>query len=493
MAAWCDRVHTPEHDLNNGSISKARTDWPVYFAQAKATFGLTIGVEMKSWKVAVFAALSLAIPITGNAAGASPGAQNRGSHQQPNQEATYTVTLRNVSESQYLTPPNFAAHTRSVDVFQRGHSASAGVQAVAENGAVPTLAAELKAAIDDTGGGVSGIGGPGPIAPGEERIFEFTTSADRLSIVSMLVCTNDGFAGLDSKRLPGRDGGSRWYKLRGYDAGTEINTEMRVDTVPAPFCDLDGEEIGTGTTNPELAENGVIRRHNGIQGVGDIDPSFDFDRVVAEVEITRTDPTPSYTVTVENVTEAQYMTPPNFAAHGRSVSVFQPGKPASPGVQAVAENGDVPVLAGELMGAIDDVGNGLSGVAGEGPFGPGESVSFEFTSDQDRLSVVSMLICTNDGFAGLNGKRLPRWSGDSRRYHVRGYDAGTETNTEMRIDTPPAPFCDVDGQQIGTGTTNPELAEDGVIRRHRGIQGVGDIDTSFDFGRTVMKITVTRN
>lgn len=39
----------------------------------------------------------------------------------------------------------------------------------------------------------------------------------------------------------------------------------------------------------------------------------------------------TYTVTFENLTEGQWFTPPNFAAHSGGVRVFALGRPASPG------------------------------------------------------------------------------------------------------------------------------------------------------------------
>ncbi len=403
-------------------------------------------------------------------------------------EATYQVEFTNITSGQYLTPPNFAAHDYNVDVFQRGEQASPGVQAVAENGAVPVLAEELAAAVASRGG-VSGVGGDGPLAPGASSSFEFTTSSSRLSIVSMIICTNDGFAGLDSRRLPTRDGQTRTYRLSGYDAGTEINTENRIDIVPAPFC---GDGEGSGESNPELAENGVIKRHRTLRGVGDLPATFDWSGPVAEIQITRVDPAPTYTINVENITTGQYLTPPNFAVHNQSVDVFQRGQKASPGVQAVAENGGVPILAAELAAAIDANGLGVSGVGqGDlGPLAPGAERTFTVTSKERKLSIVSMVVCTNDGFAGLDSRNLPRWDGDSRTFYVRAFDAGTEVNTENRADIVPAPFC---GDGEGSGESNPELAENGVITNHRTLRGVGDLPDTFDWRGPVMKVTVTRN
>jgi len=201
-------------------------------------------------------------------------------------EGTYRVEFTNTTSGQYFTPPNFAGHSQRVDVFEPGEEASPGVQAVAENGATTVLADELTEAVDDSSLGVSGVGGEEPIAPGETVTFEFTTENNYLSIVSMIICTNDGFGGIDSERLPSEDGESETFGVQDYDAGTEVNTELRSDIVGAPFC---GDGEGSGESDPDLAEDGVITRHGTLRGVGDLDPSLDWPRGgdVASVTVTR--------------------------------------------------------------------------------------------------------------------------------------------------------------------------------------------------------------
>lgn len=235
--------------------------------------------------VAVLAAMvtavaTVALATTGTAAARPPA-----------DEGVFRVTVTNTTDGQYLTPPNWAAHGRSASVFSINRTASDGVRAVAENGGVPVLAAELDAALDQTGAGVSGVAlpsgdAPPPIFPGESRTFEFSTSEDRFSLVSMIICTNDGFGGVDSRRLPNRVGQSVQHRIHGYDAGTEINTELDADLVPAPFCA--DPSVGTGESNPSLSEDGVVRRHRGITGVGDLSPEvYDWNGPVGTVMIER--------------------------------------------------------------------------------------------------------------------------------------------------------------------------------------------------------------
>ena len=108
----------------------------------------------------------------------------------------------------------------------------------------------------------------------------------------MLICTNDGFSGIDSLRLLKKIGESVTVHTAGYDAGTEINTEDFADLVP-PCQALIGvmsDDPGTGMTNPALAETDVIRHHPGIQGGEDLIPGVHgWTDPVAEIVITRID------------------------------------------------------------------------------------------------------------------------------------------------------------------------------------------------------------
>lgn len=399
--------------------------------------------------------------------------------------ATYQVTITNTMQTQWLTPINWAAHTDDVEIFDRGEYASPGIEAVAERGEVPVLAAEIADLVDNAGFGVSGVAPlatGGPIPPGASVNFEFTTDADLFTAVSMIICTNDAFGGRDGVPLPTQDGETLTYRLADFDAGTEINTENQADMVPAPFC-LSG---GAGTTadQPALAENERISRHVTWRGNGDQPQAFDWTRgEVADITITRgaAAPVRTYEATFTNGSRSQYMTPPNFAAHDRSFDLFERGQAASPGVEAVAENGLVPVLAAELQANVDDAGLGVSGVGASAPIAPGDSVTFTFTTEEEYFTVLSMLICTNDGFAAVDSTRLPVDVGESKTYRLRDWDAGTEINTENVADLVPAPFCL--GGGAGTTADQPALAEDGVITRHRTIRGNGDLDSSLDWRR----------
>ena len=183
------------------------------------------------------------------------------------QTVTYNVTIENLTSGQPFTPPVVAAHTSGMDVFNVGQAASAEVQAIAENGNNDPLVALLggSAAVLDSASGTA------PVKPGESATITVEApSGSLLTVVFMLICTNDGFSGVDSMTLAAS--GSESVDANAYDAGTENNTEDFADIVP-PCQDLIGvssADAGTGETDPALAEGGVITAHQGIQGGTDL-------------------------------------------------------------------------------------------------------------------------------------------------------------------------------------------------------------------------------
>ena len=104
--------------------------------------------------------------------------------------------------------------------------------------------------------------GDGVVFPGETAMFTIKarTGYRKLSLVAMLVNTNDGFVGADGILLPHH--GTTEYYLYAYDAGTEKNTELK-DHIPGPCC---------GSPLVRVPTHERIKMHKGILGVGDLDP-----------------------------------------------------------------------------------------------------------------------------------------------------------------------------------------------------------------------------
>jgi hypothetical protein len=179
-------------------------------------------------------------------------------------------------------------------MFTVGQPASFELKEIAENG---NLAPMLTAVGNDkhvSNFVVAVADDPPPLLPGQSVTVTIDESRGGkfLSFASMLICTNDGFTGLDTVRLPQVVGETITLYSDAYDAGSEINTEDFADIVP-PCPALTGapsDDPGTGESNPALAENGVIRHHDGIQGIADLDPDIHgWENPVVVVEITRVD------------------------------------------------------------------------------------------------------------------------------------------------------------------------------------------------------------
>ncbi len=185
-----------------------------------------------------------------------------------------------------------------------------------------------------------------------------------------------------------------------------------------------------------------------------------------------------YRVTVYNLTEGQPFTPVFSAVHRNSLSLFEVGQPASFEIQQIAENGNLgPMVdfAGTNRHVVDAA---VHAGPPPGPVMPGAMLEFDVSgrTGAKYLSLVAMLICTNDGFTGVSGIRLPKKVGDVATMDAYGYDAGTEMNTEAWGDlVPPCAPLTGFGPQGGTGMSNPDLAEGGVITMHGGIAGDTDL------------------
>ncbi len=180
---------------------------------------------------------------------------------------TYTVTIENLTTGQPFTPPVLVTHSSALDIFESGQSASAEIQAIAENGNADPLLTLIggSSAVYDS------VAGTAPILPGETATLSIEApSGSLISAVMMLICTNDGFTGLDSVAL--QASGAQTIDADAYDAGTENNTEDFADIVP-PCQGLIGvtsDDDGTGASNPALAEGGVVSAHAGVQGGTDL-------------------------------------------------------------------------------------------------------------------------------------------------------------------------------------------------------------------------------
>ncbi|MFN0177856.1 MAG: spondin domain-containing protein [Gemmatimonadales bacterium] len=198
----------------------------------------------------------------------------------------YQVTINNLTHGQPLSPAAVVVHSEGVSLFKVGGAASEGIRQIAENGDPSYLVTQMTgrdgvADAQATTAPVHRIGGPGATS----LTFQVMArgQANRLSLATMLICTNDGFTGLDGVRLPG---GFRpvSYRTNAYDGGTEANSELDGDIVPP--CFGIGPTTGTGGGG-RTATNEPIAMHPGIVGGEALTSAHQWQEKVTSVTIVR--------------------------------------------------------------------------------------------------------------------------------------------------------------------------------------------------------------
>jgi len=184
-----------------------------------------------------------------------------------------SVKVTNLTNGIYFTPLLVAAHNDKIDLFEPGMPASASLQAMAEGGNISGLVNDVANA------GANYVANPaaGLLAPGASTVAMLNTNGkinNRLSVVAMLLPTNDGFVGADSLEIP-KEPGTYVYYLNGYDAGTEANDEIinGAGTPGSPGIPADpGQHAGSGATGVTKIEiNRTVHIHPGI--IGDMNPT----------------------------------------------------------------------------------------------------------------------------------------------------------------------------------------------------------------------------
>lgn len=212
------------------------------------------------------------------------------------ESSTYEVTITNLTPGQPFTPPVLLTHSKKTGIFTLGEEASLEIQAIAENGNNMPLVTSLADDVDvhDVVEGTAPLvpaNDPGATGFESSATFMITSrgKAKFLSFASMLICTNDGFTGLDTIKLPKKK--LTVYSVA-YDARTEMNTEDYEDMVPPCQALIDGivpPVGGTGMSNPLLAEDGIVIPHVGIIGGFDLHPKVHgWSDPVAKIVIERT-------------------------------------------------------------------------------------------------------------------------------------------------------------------------------------------------------------
>ena len=185
-----------------------------------------------------------------------------------------------------------------------------------------------------------------------------------------------------------------------------------------------------------------------------------------------------FNVRIDNLTNAITFTPFLVAAHPADEQLFATGQPASANLQAMAEGGNTAGLIIDLEGLGATIANNPAG----GLLAPASSANVDVNTDgtsNTHLSIVAMLLPTNDAFAGLNAIEIPTAPG-TYIYNVPAYDAGTEANDELvtgggapgvaGIPADPSGFSGTGG----TGSAGPDANPN--VHIHRNV--LGDTDSN---------------
>ena len=207
-----------------------------------------------------------------------------------------------------------------------------------------------------------------------------------------------------------------------------------------------------------------------------------------------------YEVTITNLTPGQPITPPLLVTHSEDAGFFTPGEMASEELQQLVENGNAESLVKmlqEKIGVLDIVQGTTPLVPANDPGETGLDYSETFTISAEGnvryLSFVSMLVCTNDGFVGIDSVKLPFYK--QKTVYASAFDARTEMNTEDFIDI--VPPCQgaigITSDDEGTDASNLAISEDGVVISHPGIMGGEDLlESVHAWGNLVVKIDIVR-
>ena len=213
------------------------------------------------------------------------------------------------------------------------------------------------------------------------------------------------------------------------------------------------------------------------------------------------------TVTVESLTpeNGTLLTPLWVGFHDGNFDTYDRGRPASAGLESIAEDGDATLLSREFIssgaGLVDGVIVGAGG-ATEGPIDPGETTSLTFTIDRSLASsrffnYAAMVLPSNDAFiANGNPEAIEIFDEDGSflgaDFVVSGsqvLDAGTEVNDEAENST----------AFFGQTEPNTGTDENGVVQLHPGFEPEGRILSAPQFangdftadGYDLARITIT--
>ncbi|GAA4896532.1 spondin domain-containing protein [Ferrimonas pelagia] len=197
----------------------------------------------------------------------------------------------------------------------------------------------------------------------------------------------------------------------------------------------------------------------------------------------------AFEISVTNLTSAQPMSPVAAYLHDGSVNGWRFGMPASVALEELAEGGD-----GNAWLTMAQDNGAYSQASGDGILMPGaqQTVNIEMLATQGlHLTLATMLVNTNDAFAGVDGRTLADLAvNQSFTMTLPVYDAGTEANSELAA-TIPGPA----GGGAGFDSNRDDVD---YVARHGGVVSLDDgyaqsaLLSLHRFDAPVARLSVTR-
>ena len=448
-----------------------------------------------------------------------------------------TVTIENLAPENgtFITPVWVGFHDGTFDTYDRGRTASVGLERLAEDGDTSFISEEFNlsgsGSLDSTILGIEGI--EGPLDPGETASATFTLDSDDpnsryFNYASMVIPSNDAFiANGDPKAIPVFDREGNFigadfiiYGDEVLDAGTEVNDEAQDSTAFFGQAEPDTgtDENGVVESHPGFIEDGPILSEDGSnENAPAAFTDADFTEPgyqVARISVRNTDeplpPPPDLvevTVTIESLSpeNGTLLTPLWVGFHDGNFDTYDRGRTASAGLESIAEDGDATILSEEFLasgaGFVDGIIVGAGG-ATEGPIDLGETTNFTFTLDRSLASsrffnYASMVLPSNDAFIANGDPGAIEIFDEEGNFLGADFvvsgsqvlDAGTEVNDEAENST----------AFFGQAEPNTGTDENGVVKSHPGFEPGGRILSEPDFanadftaeGYDVARITIT--
>ena len=198
--------------------------------------------------------------------------------------------------------------------------------------------------------------------------------------------------------------------------------------------------------------------------------------------------TASYNITVTNLTSNQPLSPLAAQLHSSEYNAWKVGAAATESLEILAEGGDNSSLLDEPSSYVYSAVSGTGAV----PPGLGSMLTIEAEANSDmKLTVISMLVNTNDAFIGKIGIELSDLAvGETVKHYLPIYDAGTEGNSELEGTIP--------GPADGGEGFNMVRDDVDYVARHPGVVGVDQgysesvLNSTHGFDSPAAVLTITR-